>query len=135
LAGLRNLGAQQDCTISGEKVGYPPEMHNFLSKGAQAIIGPTPSEQHVRGSHQDVIDVLPLCKTNIEACELDEEKLEGRLQNESKEKFWRVVVAATTLDDTLLAFHLSEWTLFMKINSNTSRSIVEYSVRLGFTQA
>jgi len=50
--------------------------------------------------------------------------LVGRLQIEAKEKFWRVVVAATTLGDTLVELHLSEWTLLMNRKSNTSGSMV-----------
>lgn len=42
----------------------------------------------------------------------------------NKEKFWRVVVAAITLDDTLVEPQFFEWTLFVKIKSNTSRSII-----------
>ena len=30
------------------------------------------SEKPVRGTDQDVIDMLPLCKKDTEACELDE---------------------------------------------------------------
>ena len=43
-----------------------------------------------------------------------------------------VVVVATTLGDTLVELQLFEWTLFVKRKSNTSRSIVQFSVRLGF---
>ena len=61
--------------------------------------------------------------------------LVGRLQKKAKEKFWRVVVVATTLGDTLIELQLSEWTLFMKTMSNTSGSIVQVSSHLGFTVA
>ena len=54
---------------------------------------------------------------------------------QAKEKFWRVVVAATTLGDTLVELQLSEWTLFVKSKSNTSGSIVQFSSHLGFTLA
>jgi len=43
-----------------------------------------------------------------------------------------VVVAATTLGDTLVELQLSEWTLFVKTKSNTSGSIVQLFVHLGF---
>lgn len=43
---------------------------------------------------------------------------------QAKENFWRVIVAATTLGDTLVKLHLSEWTLFVRIKSNTSGGIV-----------
>jgi len=58
-----------------------------------------------------------------------------RLQNEAKEKFWRVVVAAKTVGETLVEIYLSEWTLFMKNKYNTSGSIVQFSAHLGFTLA
>ena len=50
----------------------------------------------------------------------------------SKETFWMVVVVSTTLGDTLVELELSEWTLFVKIKSNTSGSIVQFFVHLGF---
>jgi len=43
-----------------------------------------------------------------------------------------VVVVATTLGDTLVELQLSEWTLFVKIKSNSSGSIVQFFVCLGF---
>ena len=43
-----------------------------------------------------------------------------------------MVVVATTLGNTLVELQLSEWTLFMKIKSNTSRSIVQFLASLGF---
>jgi len=43
-----------------------------------------------------------------------------------------VVVAATTLGNTHVEFQFSEWTLFVKIKSNTSRSIAQFFVHLGF---
>lgn len=58
--------------------------------------------------------------------------LVGRLQNEAKERFWRVVVAVTTLSDTLIEIQLFELTLFMKRNFNTSGTIVQFFVHLGF---
>lgn len=58
--------------------------------------------------------------------------LVGRLQKEAKEKIWRVIVANTTLGDTLVELQLSELTLFMEIKSNSSRSIVQFSIHLGF---
>jgi len=59
----------------------------------------------------------------------------GKIQNKDKEKFWRVVVAATTLGDTLVELQLYKWTFFMKGKSNTSRSIVEFSAHPFFTLA
>jgi len=47
-------------------------MHNFLVEAAQPVVGPSLGEQPVRGMDQVVIDRLPLCKKNTEACELDE---------------------------------------------------------------
>ena len=35
---------------------------------------------------------------------------------QAKAKFWRVVVAATTLGDTLVELKLFEWTLFEKMS-------------------
>ena len=55
-----------------------------------------------------------------------------RLKNEAKSKFWRVVVVAATLGNTLVELHLFEWTLFVKRKSNSSGSIVQFSVHLGF---
>ena len=72
LAGLRNSGSQQDCTISGGKVGCPPKMRNFQGEATQPAVGPSPSEQPVRGMDQAVADRLPLCKKDTEVCELDE---------------------------------------------------------------
>ena len=43
---------------------------------------------------------------------------------QAKKKFWRVVVAATTLGDTLVELQCFEWTLSVKNKSNTSGSIV-----------
>ena len=43
-----------------------------------------------------------------------------------------MVVVATTLGDTLVELQLSEWTLFVKINSNTSGSIVQFSAPVGY---
>ena len=51
---------------------------------------------------------------------------------QAKEKFWRVVVAATTLGDTLVELQLFEWILFMKSKSNTYGSIIQFSAPLGF---
>ena len=51
---------------------------------------------------------------------------------QAKEKFWRVVVVATTLGDTLVELQLSKWTLFVRRKSNTFESIVQFSVCLGF---
>lgn len=93
---MRNLGAQlaaiQDCIISRGKAGFPLEMLNFIGEATQPTIGPSPSEQPMRGVHQAMIIRLPLCKKNTESCELDEE----RLQNKAKTKFWRVFIATTT---------------------------------------
>lgn len=56
----------------------------------------------MRGMQQALMDRLSFCKKITEACVLDKarhavvKRLVGRLQNEAKEKFWRVVVAATT---------------------------------------
>ena len=47
-------------------------MRNFLGEVAQPIARPSLGEQPVRGVHQAVIDRLPLCKKNTEACELEE---------------------------------------------------------------
>ena len=52
---------------------------------------------------------------------------------QSKAKFLRVVVATTTLCDTLVELQLFEWTLFIKRKSNTFKSIVQFSIHLGFT--
>ena len=43
---------------------------------------------------------------------------------QAKAKFWRVVVAVTTLGDTLVDLQLSKCTLFVKSKSNTFGSIV-----------
>ena len=43
-----------------------------------------------------------------------------------------MVVAATTLEDTLVELHLSKWAVFVKSKFNTSESIVQFSVHLGF---
>jgi len=47
-------------------------MHNFLGEAAQPAAGTSSGEQPVRGMDQAVIDRLPLCKKNTEACDLDE---------------------------------------------------------------
>ena len=47
-------------------------MCNFQGEAAQRAAGPIPSEQPVRGMDHAVTDRLPLCKKDIEACELDE---------------------------------------------------------------
>lgn len=60
------------------------------------------------------------------------ERLVVRLQNKAKVMFWMVVVPTTRLGDTLVELQLSKWTLFVKRKSNTSRSIVQLSVHLGF---
>ena len=52
-------------------------------------------------------------------------KVSREAPKQAKEKFWRVVVAATTLGDTLVELHLFEWKLFMKSKSNTSGSIAQ----------
>ncbi len=54
---------------------------------------------------------------------------------QAKEKIWRVVVATTTLGNTLVELQLFEWTLFLENKSNSSRSIVQPSAGLGFTLA
>lgn len=46
-------------------------MRNFQGEVAQPIVGPSPSEQPVRGMDQ-AVNRLPLCKKYTEACELDE---------------------------------------------------------------
>lgn len=73
--GLCNHGAQQaaieDCAISRGKVGCPPELSNFKGEATKPTARPSPSEQLVRGMDQVVTDRLPLCKKDIEACELD----------------------------------------------------------------
>jgi len=61
--------------------------------------------------------------------------LVGRLQNKAKEFFLKVFVAATTLGDTMVKLKLSEWTFSMKNNSNTSGSILQFLVHIGFTLA
>ena len=57
-------------------------------------------------------------------------KVSKEAPKQAKEKFWRVVVATTTLGDTLAKLQVSESTLFVKIKSNTSGSIVQFSVIL-----
>ena len=47
-------------------------MHNFLREATEPTIGPSLGEQLMKGMHQVVIERLPLCKRNIEACEPDE---------------------------------------------------------------
>jgi len=64
--------------------------------------------------------------SEIFECLEDFEDLEGFLGC-----IW-IIVAATTLGGTLVELQLSEWTLFMKIKSNNSRSIGRFSVHLGF---
>jgi len=54
---------------------------------------------------------------------------------QAKEKFWRRVLATTTLGDTLVELQLSKWILFVKNKSNTSGSIVQLLACLGFTLA
>jgi len=75
---LHNIGAQQaarqDCTISRGKAGFPLEMYNFLGEATQPTVGPSLSEHLVRGMLRAVINKLPLCKQNNEACEPDEAK-------------------------------------------------------------
>ena len=75
---MRNFEAQraasQDCGFSRGKAGFPLELPNLLGEAAQPIAGPSPVDHLVRGMHQVVIDRLPLCKKNTEACVLDEER-------------------------------------------------------------
>ena len=47
-------------------------MHNFQGDVSQHVVGQSPGEQPVRGMDQVVTDMLPLCKKDTEACEIDE---------------------------------------------------------------
>ena len=117
---------------------FPSRIAQFLGGLSQPVAGPSLGDQPVRGMHRAVIDRLPLSKKDTEAGGLDEArqvfvKVGTEAPKQAKEKFWRVVVAATTLGDTLVELQLSEWTLFVKRKSNTSGSIVQFSANLGFT--
>jgi len=82
-------------------------MCNFLVEATQLVARPSPGEQPVRGMHQAMLDWLPLCMKNTKTLYLmKQDKVLWKVDKEApkwaKEKFWRVVVTATTLGDTLV---------------------------------
>jgi len=52
-------------------IGCKLGLHNFLGGAAWPAGGPSQSDELVRGVHQVVIHMLPLCKKNTKACELE----------------------------------------------------------------
>ena len=46
----------------------------FIGGVAQPVAGPSPGDQPLREMHRAMIDRLPLCKENTEACVLDKRR-------------------------------------------------------------